>query len=95
MELLTWIALKKSDLVMVDDGPFKGLKGIFQSYAGDERVIVLLNMLSQEARVLASVRSIGQVCVKQNSTPITVRCFRALHSTDTYDTEVTSCQKRA
>lgn len=42
---------KEGDRVVMNDGPFQGLGGVFKSHAGEERVIILLNILSKETRV--------------------------------------------
>jgi transcriptional antiterminator RfaH len=39
------------DKVTVADGPFKGLDGVFQRAKGEERAIILLNMLQQPRAV--------------------------------------------
>ena len=51
--------LEPGERVVVTDGCFSNVKAIFQANDGDERVILLLNILSQEQRVsfpAASVR---------------------------------------
>ncbi|PWQ98707.1 transcription/translation regulatory transformer protein RfaH [Leucothrix arctica] len=42
---------KEGEVVAIDEGPLKGLNGVFSGYASDERVIVLLNLLSQQSKV--------------------------------------------
>lgn len=42
---------KAGDQVRIEGGPFKGLKAIFASQHGDERVILLLNLLQQQQRI--------------------------------------------
>ncbi|HKM15011.1 MAG TPA: transcription/translation regulatory transformer protein RfaH [Marinospirillum sp.] len=39
------------DQVLIDKGPLKGLTAIFASKNGDERVILLLNLLQQQQRI--------------------------------------------
>lgn len=39
------------DTVKIEVGPFKGLDAVFQSYDGDERVIVLLNILECQTKL--------------------------------------------
>jgi transcription antitermination factor NusG len=42
-------------LVQITDGPLQGLEGIFEREAGADRVIVLLRLLGQTARVQVPV----------------------------------------
>lgn len=49
---------KAGDQVLIDKGPFKGLKAIFENKRGDERVILLLKLLQQEQRVEVATRSV-------------------------------------
>lgn len=51
---------KEGDKVVLDDGPFAGLNGVFKNYVGEERVMVLLNVLSRETRVVISSKSLGK-----------------------------------
>jgi len=44
--------------VRVTTGPFDGLEGIFERAAGSERVVVLLTLLGQDARVRVPASSI-------------------------------------
>jgi transcriptional antiterminator RfaH len=51
-ELLTISKVpKKGSLLMIEDGPFKGLEAIFQIMDGTERAIVLLNVLGKEQKL--------------------------------------------
>lgn len=43
--------LKSGDRVQIMDGPFNDLIGLFECKTGEERVIVLLNLLGRVARV--------------------------------------------
>lgn len=43
--------LNPGDEVLIDDGPFKGLKAIFECSRGEERVILLLNLLHKQQRL--------------------------------------------
>lgn len=43
--------LKAGDQVVIEDGPFKGLKAIFKSKKGEERVILLLNLLQKQQQL--------------------------------------------
>jgi transcriptional antiterminator RfaH len=40
----------KGDKVVITDGPFKGLEAIFDKYDGEQRSIILLNLLSNQKR---------------------------------------------
>ncbi len=42
---------KTGDQVLIEAGPFKGLSAIFASQNGDERVVLLLNLLQQQQRI--------------------------------------------
>lgn len=48
-EVITGTRFKKGDRVMVVNGPFSGVTGIFSSYRGDGRVIVNIEALGQFA----------------------------------------------
>lgn len=45
--------------VKIRMGPFDGLEGVFEREAGSERVVVLLRLLGQDARVCVPVDSIA------------------------------------
>ena len=47
--------------VLIDSGPFAGLEAVFERYQGDERVIVLLNILNNVAVVNLSATEIDKV----------------------------------
>lgn len=49
---------KAGDEVLIDEGPLKGLKAIFETKKGDERVILLLNLLQKQQRVEVATRSV-------------------------------------
>jgi transcriptional antiterminator RfaH len=49
----------KGDLVEILDGPFAGLRGIFQRKEGIERVSLLLGILGQENRLTINVNSLA------------------------------------
>ncbi|MBE0506192.1 MAG: transcription/translation regulatory transformer protein RfaH [Marinospirillum sp.] len=53
--------LKAGDQVLIDDGPFKGLKAIFTSKKGEDRVILLLNLLQQQQRLEVPVTAVRPV----------------------------------
>lgn len=50
--------LKSGDRVIIEEGPFKGLNAIFQSKKGEERVILLLELLHKQQRLEIPVKSI-------------------------------------
>ena len=50
-EVITGTRFKKGDRVIVVNGPFSGVTGIFSSYRGDGRVIVNIEALGQFAAV--------------------------------------------
>jgi transcriptional antiterminator NusG len=50
-EVITGTRFNKGDRVMVVNGPFSGVTGIFSSYRGDGRVIVNIEALGQFAAV--------------------------------------------
>ncbi|SFX62556.1 transcription/translation regulatory transformer protein RfaH [Marinospirillum alkaliphilum] len=43
--------LKAGDPLLIEEGPFKGLKAIFECHKGEERVILLLDLLQKQQRV--------------------------------------------
>jgi len=45
------LPVKPGDRVLVTDGPFAGLEGIFQNSSKDARVIILMELLGRENRV--------------------------------------------
>ena len=44
--------------VRISSGPFDGLEGVYERSSGDERVVVLLQLLGQDARVCLPIESI-------------------------------------
>ena len=46
--------LARGDLVEVLEGPFEGLRGVFQLQSGNERVVILLDVLGRANRVKLS-----------------------------------------
>lgn len=42
---------RAGEIVEITEGPFKDLQGVFTSHKGEERAIVLLNMLHQQQRL--------------------------------------------
>ncbi|GGY76293.1 transcription/translation regulatory transformer protein RfaH [Marinobacter zhanjiangensis] len=43
--------LRKGEAVQIQDGPFRGIEGIFQAYDGDERAIVLISFMQKQQAV--------------------------------------------
>ena len=52
---LTPPKLKQGDRVRVQSGAFAGLEGVFEARSGQDRVIVLFELLGQKARTLIAV----------------------------------------
>ncbi|OEY65165.1 transcription/translation regulatory transformer protein RfaH [Marinobacter sp. X15-166B] len=50
--------LKPGQPIAIEDGPFKGLEAIFQSYDGDERAIVLINFMQRHQSVAVPLANI-------------------------------------
>jgi transcriptional antiterminator RfaH len=50
--------LKAGDRVLIEEGPFKGLNAIFQTKRGEERVILLLDLLQKQQRLEVPVKAI-------------------------------------
>lgn len=50
--------LKKGEPVQIQDGPFKGVEAVFQSYDGDERAIVLVNFMQKQQAVRVPLRDL-------------------------------------
>lgn len=49
---------KAGDQVLIEEGPFKGLQAIFATKKGDERVILLLNLLQKQQRIEMATRAV-------------------------------------
>lgn len=45
---------KQGDVVVIKSGPFEGLDAIFERYSGEERAILLMNILNEQAKVAVS-----------------------------------------
>ena len=60
-EVITGTRFKKGDRVMVVNGPFSGVTGIFSSYRGDGRVIVNIEALGQFAAVNVDVADVEKL----------------------------------
>ncbi len=52
---------KAGDQVRIEAGPLKGLQAIFASQNGDERVILLLNLLQQQQRIEVASHAIRRL----------------------------------
>ncbi|HPY39465.1 MAG TPA: transcription/translation regulatory transformer protein RfaH [Thiolinea sp.] len=44
----------KGDVVTLTEGPFRGLNGVFMSYDGEERAIILLEILHKQTKLAIS-----------------------------------------
>lgn len=42
---------QKGQIVTINDGPFSGYEGVFQSYNGDQRVFLLIDLLQKETKL--------------------------------------------
>jgi len=51
---------KSGETVTIEVGPFKGLDAVFQSYDGEERVIVLLNILECQTKLKISPAEVSK-----------------------------------
>lgn len=47
--------IKPGQAVELDEGPFKGMSAVFQSYDGEERAIVLINFMQKQQQVKVPV----------------------------------------
>lgn len=54
----TKTALEKGDSVRIVEGAFSNLEAIFDSFDGEERVVILLNLLQQQQRISLPISSI-------------------------------------
>ena len=45
---------KKGEKVMIESGPYVGLNAVFEAYDGDQRAMILLNMLNTTAKLSIS-----------------------------------------
>jgi transcriptional antiterminator RfaH len=62
-KLQSALALQPGMCVQVTAGPFDGLEGVFEREAGSDRVVLLLTLLGQLARVQVSVDAVVPVNV--------------------------------
>jgi len=52
---------REGDVLQIMDGPFSGLRGIFQKREGLERVLILLDMLGQQNRFSINIHCLADV----------------------------------
>ena len=52
---------KKGEKLIIETGPFKGIDAIFHSYNGEERAVVLLNMLHKQTKLEISPAKISRI----------------------------------
>ncbi|KGK43285.1 hypothetical protein LH51_01240 [Nitrincola sp. A-D6] len=57
----TLCSLQKGEKVRITEGPFRELEAMFESFDGDERVVLLLNLLQHQQRLVVPVSSIHKV----------------------------------
>jgi transcriptional antiterminator RfaH len=48
----------RGDVVAIKSGPFEGLSAVFERYSGEERAILLMNILNEQAKVAVSPEDI-------------------------------------
>lgn len=53
--------LRKGEKVRITEGPFRELEAVFESFDGDERVVLLLSFLHRQQRLVVPVGSIHKV----------------------------------
>jgi transcriptional antiterminator RfaH len=53
-------AFLPGDTVSIEEGPLAGLQGVFKAVTGQERVIVLLDLLGKQNKVILPRRSIAR-----------------------------------
>ncbi len=51
---------KQGEQIMVTDGPFNGYEGIFHAVRGEDRVLILLDIIGKETRTEVSIDAIGK-----------------------------------
>lgn len=52
---------KQGDSVEIKDGPFKGLSAIFQSFDGEERAIILLDLLGKQQSLAVKLSDLNKL----------------------------------
>ena len=53
--------LQKGEKVRITEGPFRELEAVFDSFDGDERVVLLLNLLHRQQRIVVPANNIHKV----------------------------------
>ena len=53
-------ALSSGEKIVISEGPFAGLEAVFQSYDGNERVVILLNMLNKIQEISLPLTSVSK-----------------------------------
>jgi transcriptional antiterminator RfaH len=53
--------IKHGQMMKIQDGPFRGLDAVFQSYDGDERAIVLISFMQKQQRVTVPLAAVGSI----------------------------------
>jgi len=54
------VSYQKGDRVHILDGPMMGYEGIFQACTGEERIIVLLDVMGKQARLEVDLDAVAQ-----------------------------------
>ncbi|WP_417586066.1 transcription/translation regulatory transformer protein RfaH [Nitrincola sp.] len=54
-------SLEKGQMVRITEGPFCDLEAIFEAFDGDQRVVLLMNLLHQQQRLTLSASSICKI----------------------------------
>ena len=53
-------ALNEGEKLLIKEGPFSGLEAVFESYDGNERVIILLNFLNKQQKLTLPIGSVSK-----------------------------------
>ena len=53
-------ALKRGDSVRINSGAFAGIEGVFEARSGRDRVVVLLNILGQQAQAFVPIEELDR-----------------------------------
>ncbi len=51
---------KKGEMVIIREGLFKDFEGIFEDIKDSERIIILLNLISYQARIVVEAEKVGR-----------------------------------
>lgn len=54
-------ALERGDSICLKEGPFRAYQAIFQEYCGQERAVILLNLLGQQNRLVVQLSQLEPV----------------------------------